>query len=267
MRQGAVSFDYRLKPRLDAVASIGLVALASDASIERDWRGLLDVEGVGFYVGRVASPAEVTRDGLLAMEPLLVDAIRTLLPESSLDCVAYACTSASMFIGEAHVSNLIREVRPGVAATNPMTASRQALAALGARRVALLTPYLDEINVPMAERLESDGLEVVALGSFFNSRDPDVVRIDHESIVDAALKLVAGNDVDTLFIACTALGASSLVGTLESRTGLSVTTSNHALAWHALRLAGDDRPLAGRGRLFSLPLRETAAPGNAVNAS
>ncbi len=265
MRHGAVSFDYRLKPRLDAVASIGLVALASDASIERDWRGLLDADGVGFYVGRVASPAEVTRTGLLAMEPLLVDAMRTLLPESPLDCVAYACTSASMFIGEQRVSDLIREVRPGVAATNPMTASRQALATLGARRVALLTPYLDEISLPMAERLEADGLDVGALGSFFNARDPDVVRIDHDSIVDAALKLVAGRDVDTLFIACTALGASSLVGDLEARTGLSVTTSNHAMAWHALRLAGDQRPSSGRGRLFTLPLDVTGAKGFAVN--
>jgi maleate isomerase len=86
-----------------------------------------------------------------------------------------------------------------------------------------------------------------------------VVRIDRESIRRAALELVESGGIDALFVACTALGASSLVAELEDATGLSVTTSNHAMAWHALRLCGYDAALAGRGSLFGLPA-EIAPP-------
>ncbi len=266
MARGTVPFDYRLKPRLDTDASIGLVALASDATIEREWRRLLDLPGVGFYAGRIASPKEVTPEGLRTMEPLLAGALERLLPDSHLDCVAFACTSASLLIGEEVIGSLIRRTRPGAAVTNPMTAVRAALAALGARRVAMLTPYLDSINEPMADSLEAGGFEITALGSFFNSRDPDVVRIDEDSIRHAAGVLARDGNADTVFIACTALAGAALVDELERRTGLSVITSNHALAWHALRQAGCGRTAGGRGRLFELPLAD-APTLEAVNSS
>jgi maleate isomerase len=41
---------------------------------------------------------------------------------------------------------------------------------------------------------------------------------------------------------------------IEAEIGLPVTSSNHAMAWHALRLAGVDDRLDGFGRLFTLPL-------------
>jgi len=44
------------------------------------------------------------------------------------------------------------------------------------------------------------------------------------------------------------------VAGIEARTGLPVTSSNHAMAWHCLRLAGVDEAVEGRGRLFSLGL-------------
>lgn len=252
MVRSTVAFNYTLRPRLDVDASIGVVALASDATLEREWRRLLDTPGVGFYVGRVASPVEVTPDSLRGMQPLLVRALEHLVPDSPLDCIVYGCTSASMFIGEAEVGRLIAEVRPGVPATNPLSAAKAALASLGSRRMALLTPYIDDITVPMAEALEDSGIEVSAVGSFFNRLDAEVMRIDEDSIRRAALALVEDSGVDTLFIACTALGAAGLVAELERETGLSVITSNQAMAWHALRLAGDARLLDDRGRLFRL---------------
>ena len=44
------------------------------------------------------------------------------------------------------------------------------------------------------------------------------------------------------------------VAGIEERTGVPVTSSNHAMAWHCLRLAGIDDTIDGRGRLFTLPL-------------
>jgi maleate isomerase len=45
-----------------------------------------------------------------------------------------------------------------------------------------------------------------------------------------------------------------IVEEVEAKLGKPVTSSNHALAWHMLRLAGYSAPLKGRGRLFQEPL-------------
>jgi maleate isomerase len=259
MKPATRSFPYTMETRLDASASIGVIALATDATIEREWRALLDTPGVGFYVGRLESAAEISPDSLRSLGARLSVALDTLLPDHAMDCIVFACTSASMFIGEEKITELIQAHRTGVPVTNPMTASKSALRALGASRIALLTPYLDEINLPMVENLETAGFEVVAVGSFFNKRDPEVVRINNDSIRRAALALLESSGADALFVACTALGASSLVAELEHTTGVPVTTSNHAMAWHALRLCGFQAALAGRGTLFTLAL-ETASP-------
>lgn len=246
--------SYSMNAKLDATASIGVIALATDATIEKDWRRLLDIEGIGFYVGRVPNSPQIDREGLTAMAPRINAALGALLPDMMLDCVVYACTSASLFIGEERVASLIREVRPGVPVSNPLTAAKTALQAFSTRRLAMLTPYIDEVNVPLADSLEKSGFEVAAMGSFFNGRDPEVVRIDRQSILDACTRLTANTDADTLFVACTALGASELVTDLERLTGLSVTTSNHAMAWHALRLCGVSGAFPDRGTLFTMPL-------------
>lgn len=251
---GAMPLTYSMNAKLDATASIGVIALATDATIEKDWRRLLDIEGVGFYVGRVPNSPQINREELTAMAPRINAALGALLPDMTLDCVVYACTSASLFIGEERVAALIREVRPNVPVSNPLTAAKAALRAFATRRLAILTPYVDEVNVPLADSLEKSGFQVAAMGSFFNGRDPEVVRIDRQSILDACARLTANTDADTLFIACTALGASELVAELEHRTGLSVTTSNHAMAWHALRLCGAAGAFADRGALFTMPL-------------
>src|SRR5690606_3443141 len=105
---------YDMNPRLDRLASIGVLALATDASIEKDWRTVLSMSGVGFYVGRVANETEVSVDNLRAIESRIGAGLDTLLPHNRLDCIAFACTSASLFIGEAQVARLVRDARPGV---------------------------------------------------------------------------------------------------------------------------------------------------------
>jgi maleate isomerase len=44
--------------------------------------------------------------------------------------------------------------------------------------------------------------------------------------------------VDGVFISCTSLRAAGIIGHAEAALGKPVTASNHALAWHLLRLAG-----------------------------
>ena len=98
------------------------------------------------------------------------------------------------------------------------------------------------------------GYEVPVFGSFNEEMDPVVATIDEDSLVSAIDTIRTGHEIDAVFVSCTSVRLADAVAGIEERTGLPVTSSNHAMAWHCLRLAGIDETMDGRGRLFTLPL-------------
>jgi maleate isomerase len=231
------NLPHRLDRGIAERAAIGLIVLATDQTIEHEWRLLLDLRGVALYESRVLNDAAITPATLQAMEARLAD-----------------CTSASMVIGEERVFELVRKVRPGIACTTPITAAFAAFRALGIRRLALLTPYRDDINRFMRGYIEARGFEVPVMGSFNEEDDRRAARIDPASIRDAALRLGRSELVDGVFVSCTSLRLVEAVAGIEAELGKPVTSSNHALAWHCLRLAGIEEPMPQWGRLFERSL-------------
>jgi maleate isomerase len=244
---------FRTDGGIAARAAIGLIVLATDQTIEHEFRRLLDLPGVAFYESRILNDAAITQATLRQMEARLAEAASLILPGLPLDVVAFGCTSASMVIGEQRVFERIREARPGVACTTPITAAFAALRALDARRIALLTPYRDDINRFIRDYIEARGVSVPVMGSFNEEDDLKAARIDAASIRDAAVEL-GRSDVDAVFVSCTSLRLVDAVAEIEAALGKPVTSSNHAMAWHCLRLAGIDDARSGCGRLFERPL-------------
>ena len=115
----AVHEQQRLPHRLDAGlasrAAIGLIVIATDQTMEHEFRRLLDLPGVAFYESRLLNEAAITPATLAAMETRLTQATEVILPGLPLDVIAFGCTSASMVIGEEQVFARIRAARPGVA--------------------------------------------------------------------------------------------------------------------------------------------------------
>ena len=233
-------------------AAIGLVVLATDHTIEHEWRDLLRQDGVAFYESRVYNSADITPERLAEMEDRIAPAVALIRPAERIDVVAFGCTSASMVIGEDTVFARIREARPDAAATTPITAALAALRALGAERTALLTPYVRSINDYMREYIESRGHRITRIASFEHSNDNEVARIDAASLRTGVERLANHDDVDAIFVSCTSLRIAGLIPELEAAFGKPVISSNYAMAWHALRLAGvrDGEPRLGR--LFAL---------------
>ncbi|MBR8184127.1 maleate cis-trans isomerase family protein [Burkholderia ambifaria] len=250
VRDAYARFDFSLDAGIARRAAIGLVVLATDHTIEYEWRRLLAIDGVAFYESRIANSAEITAETLAQMDGGICAAVELIRPGERLDVVAFGCTSASMVLGEERVFERIREARPGVACTTPITAARVALAALGARGVALLTPYERTINDAMATYLRARGVDIVRVGSFEHRDDNEVARIERASIEHAVLTLAADPAVDAVFVSCTSLRIVDALAEIEARAGKPVLSSNHALAWHALRLAGIDDPVPGFGSLL-----------------
>ena len=244
--------DFALDAGISDRAAIGLVVLATDHTIEYEWRKLLSIDGVGFYESRIVNSAEITPETLREMDDRIAPGVAVIRPGERLDVVAFGCTSASMVLGEDRVIARIRESRPNAACTTPITAARVALNSLGAKRVALLTPYMRTINESMRDYLVNRGINVVRMGSFEHSDDNEVARIDALSVRNAILALGRHEDVDAVFVSCTSLRLADQAALIEGELGKPVTSSNHAMAWHALRLAGVKDELPRFGRLFAI---------------
>ena len=218
-------------------AAIGVIVLASDHTIEHEFRTFLDIDGVAYYESRIPNSPTVTPESLAAMEQHLPHCAEIILPGVPLDVVAYGCTSASMVIGEERVFERIHETRPEAKCTTPITAAFAAFKALNAKNLAVLTPYRQDVNDKVAAYIEARGFNVVAFGSFNEEDDNQAAKISSESIRDAAIELGLNDNVDLVFVSCTSLRVASVIQQIEKETAKPVTSSNHALAWHCLRLA------------------------------
>ncbi len=237
---------------IGARARIGLVVLASDHTIEHEFRRVFSMPGVDFYAARIRNSPRITPATLAAMGPLLTDTVDLILPGADLDVVAFGCTSASMVLGEEAVARSIHAARPEAKATNPITAAFAAFEALGAGRIAVRTPYRADVNAIVRDYITAKGYQVPVFGSFNEQDDAVVASIDSDSLRRAVRTIVEGREVDAVFVSCTSVRLLDAVCEIEAETGLPVTSSNHALAWHCLRLAGVGEKRPELGRLFEL---------------
>jgi maleate isomerase len=232
-------------------ASLGLLVLETDQTVEHEFRRLLPRSGVALYGARLHNDPVITPDSLKLMEQEISPAARLLPPACELASIGYACTSGALFIGESVIAENIGKIRPRSKITDPVTAVRAALSALAVERVALLTPYLREINLSLRTNLEKRGVNIPVMGSFNEANDNVVARIDLASIRAAILQLGRSPECDGVFVSCTSLRVAEIAADVEAELGKPVTSSNHALAWHMLRLAGIDDTLPEHGRLFT----------------
>jgi maleate isomerase len=242
----------------DGIASrarLGLLVLATDFTIEHEWRAIMaGLPGVALYQSRILNDAQITPETLRAMEPRIAAATDVILPGSPLDVVAYGCTSASMAIGEEKVFERIRSVRPDAKCTTPITGAFAAFRALQAKRIGVLTPYRADVNRIVADYIRARGFEVPVFGSFNEQDDGVVARITPSSVKRGVNAILSHAAVDCVFVSCTSVRLAEAARDIEAETGVPITSSNHAMAWHALRLSGVDDVMPQWGRLFELGL-------------
>jgi len=233
-------------------ATIGVIVLATDQTLEHEYRRIFQIDGVALYESRIPNSPDINPTTLAAMEAGLTDAAAVIRPGPPLDVVAYGCTSGTVVIGEDAVFRRIHEALPNVKCTTPITGAIAGFKAMGVKRIALLTPYIDSVNRMFRKFVQDRGIEVPVMGSFNHENDNDVARISGGSVRKAALELGRHPSVDAVFVSCTSIRLAETAKNLEAELGKPVTSSNHAMAWHALRLAGITEPMPQWGRLFTV---------------
>jgi maleate isomerase len=237
-----------------ASARLGLVVLASDYTIESEFRQILHGSGIETFVSRIEMSTTVTPETLAAMEKKIAAAAELILPGDHLDMVGYCCTSASVVLGEQTVVDQVHNSKPDAQVTTPITAAFAAFSALGARRIGVLTPYRRDVNEKLKAYIEKAGFAVPLFASFNEENDPTVARIDRQSIADAVAMIVDRASVDMVFVSCTSVRMAAAVADIEKRVGKPVTSSNLAMGWHVQRSLGISRSQPEFGKLYDLPL-------------
>ena len=72
--------------------------------------------------------------------------------------------------------------------------------------------------------------------------------------MNAIKKLLLVADFDAVFVSCTSVKLAESIAEIEGDIGIPVTSSNHALAWHCLRLSGINDKIPNNGKLFECTL-------------
>lgn len=242
-------FDAKLDGGFSNKPVIGVITLSTDCVTEHELRLMAPADRIVTSATRIKTHNPLTIAILREHAREISNAVRLFDPVDSVDVFVYACTSGSAVNPLASLTQGVRDAGSQAPLTAPIPGALAAFRALGVSRIAMMTPYPDEVTLFMAGHLAENGVEAVALGSFHFDIDYEMAGITPQAIVDAALAL-DDERAEAIFLPCTGLRASGAIEPLERRLGKPVVTAHQAMLWHALKLAGADMQIPGCGRLF-----------------
>ncbi len=230
------------------IARIGLIIPSSNRMVEQEMVRHYPA-GLAPHVMRLrmTGPHHVSLDQLL---PRVEDAARTLM-DAKCDVVCFHCTAASTEAGLAGEERALAAVMRGGAtrATTTATALRNAFAALGARRLVLLTPYDARTTAEEAAFLAIAGYEILHVVGFDLGGSDAFCATPAQFWRDRTIE-AARPDADAYLISCANIATFEVIAELEQRLDRPVVTSNQAMLWDTLaRLDWSDRR-GCPGRLF-----------------
>lgn len=207
---------------------IGLVVPSSNTVVEPDFHRCLP-EGATLHAARMRLVTTTPEAEAVMLDDHLPTAV-TDLASARPDVVVFACTSAGALRGNAYEAELVRQIaaETGGPVVSVAAAVRSAIAARNARRVGVISPYVDALNAKIRESLEAEGYEVVAIHGLGMTENFAIAEVSPEAIVQFAVERFADVPVDLLFVSCTNFRALEAAAEIERALGVPVVTSNQA---------------------------------------
>ncbi|MEM7210472.1 MAG: Asp/Glu/hydantoin racemase [Pseudomonadota bacterium] len=234
---------------------LGMLTPSSNTVLEPLTSAMLaQVPGVTAHFGRFRVLKISLEDdalGQFTMAPML-DAAE-LLSDAKVQTICWNGTSSGWmgFQADCDLCAAI-EARTGTQACSSVLALNEILKRTGARRIAFVTPYLDEIQSAINANYVSEGFDVVAdrhLGDPGNYSFGDYTEIQ---ILDMC-RAVASERPDAISVFCTNFRGASIAAAIEAETGIPVYDTVSTALWKSMKLAGTDPALVrGWGGVFSL---------------
>ena len=230
---------------------IGLIALASDYMIEKDFIRIIKDKKVDFFVNRIECFNPLTKENLIKMSEKVTEVTKDILPNEKIDCVAYGCTSGTIAAGYEAIEKKIKNAKPEAIVTTPSTASIKALKKLNIKKIAIFTPYSKKLNDEVLDFFKKENFEIKA-NSYFNiESDIDIGKVDPNYLYEVLSKMDL-KGAEALFVSCTALPALSIIDKLEKKLNITVLSSNQTLIWDTLNLIKNKETTKGFGKIFEV---------------
>ncbi len=228
-------------------ARIGMLLPSGNQAAEPQFHAMLPA-GVSLHVTRLKLTGSSERD-LLAMTERVEEAAG-LVADSGADLVIFHCTAVSTFSAELERSIIERVARAsGKPATATSEAIVAALGALGAKRIVMLSPYVESINAREAAYFRGAGFDILDCAGL-DCRDADaMMAVPPQRWREFALEH-RDPRAQACLISCTTVRSADVIEDLERELGMPVVTSNTAAAWHCLRKMGIADSIEGFGQLL-----------------
>jgi len=228
---------------------VGLIALATDFRIEKDFISVIKDQNIDFFVNRIHCYFPLTSENLIKMSNTVTEISEDILPNEKLDCVVYGCTSGTIAVGYENIKKKVNLAKPEAKVTTPSSAAINALRKMKVEKVAIFTPYSKVLNDEVIDYFKSENFEISSNAYFDILSDLDIGKVDEDYLYETLSKMDLG-DADALFISCTALPALSIIDKLEKKLNKVVLSSNQVLIWDTLQSIGKKDSIEGFGRLF-----------------
>jgi maleate isomerase len=247
MHSTKVEPKYNLNPN----PRIGLIALATDFMIEKDFINVTKNMDIELFVNRIHCYSPLTSGNLIKMSNTITEVSKDILPDEKLDCVVYGCTSGTIAAGYDSIKKKIELAKPEAKVTTPSTAASNALKKLNVSKVAIFTPYSKKLNDEVVDYFKEEDFIVTSNSYFDISIDSDIAKVDPNYLFNV-VKSMELEEAEADFVSCTNLPALSIIDKLEKKLNKIVLCSNQVLIWDTLNLIKNKSPFKGFGRIFEV---------------
>jgi maleate isomerase len=230
----------RKMPRYSNTYRIGLIVPSLNVTIEPEFNAYAPSD-VSVHATRLLLPkgdkehlAQMAQDTEPACD---------LLGTAKVNVIAYACTSGSLIRGIEWERDLAKrmESRVRVPAVTTASAVIDALKKLHLSKLAVGTPYIDEVNAAERKFLEDNDIAVTQIKGL-GYVDGETL---HREPPETAMKLAESVDsshAEGIFLSCTDLKTFTVIDEIEKALGKPVISSNSATLWKCLQVMKKDPP-------------------------
>ena len=237
-------FVKRTNPR------VGLIVLATDVMIEKDFLKVFSGLSADLFVNRITNYNPVTAENLKKMTNNITSVTENILPGEKIDCVVYGCTSGTIVSGYDSIKKKINIAKPDALVTAPSTAALNALKKKNIKKISIVTPYIKSVNDDVVNFFKNNDFKISS-NTYFNIKsDVDIGKVDQDQLFKILSK-IDHKDAEALFVSCTSLPVLNIIEKLEKKLSMTVLSSNQALIWETLENINKNNSIKGYGSLFS----------------
>ena len=229
---------------------VGLIVLATDVMIEKDFLKVFNEVSADLFVNRITNYNPVTADNLKKMTENITSVTENILPGEEVDCVVYGCTSGTIVSGYDNIKKKINLAKPNASVTAPSTAALNALKKKNIKKISIVTPYIKSVNDDVVNFFKNNNFEVTSNTYFDIESDIDIGRVDQDKLFEILSK-IDHKGAEALFVSCTSLPVLNIIERLEKKLKIIVLSSNQALIWETLERIEKNNSIKGYGSLFN----------------